>query len=53
MPTMIFIKCPFCNDEVQINAYSLHVNGTFKGKKIYKTGTCYMLQKRKGENKIG
>lgn len=50
MKEQIFLTCPHCNDQVQENAYSLHVTGQYKGKQLYPIGTCYVLQQRR--NKI-
>ncbi|KKM27928.1 hypothetical protein LCGC14_1569850 [marine sediment metagenome] len=46
---MDFIKCPHCGDEVQEDAYSMHMTGQFNGKQVSPIGTCYVLQARAEE----
>ena len=46
---MNFLICPYCKDEIQENAYTLHVTGQFNGEQLYPIGTCYVLQNRAKE----
>jgi len=44
--------CSHCDDEIQDAAVELHFFGTFKGKRLFKTGTCYVLQQRAKHNEF-
>ena len=51
MTEINYHTCPYCHDEVQDVAYTMHISGLFKGKKVADGGTCYVLQQRLKEEK--